>query len=63
VTIEREPARGRDGIECLYTTLLHETGHVFGVPHLEASTVMSPVITDCLQALTPADIAAIEALY
>jgi hypothetical protein len=63
VTIERDPAGGRDTAECLYTTLLHEAGHVFGVPHLDVSTVMSPVITDCLQELTPADHAALSGLY
>lgn len=63
ITIAREPARGRDNDECLYTTLLHEVGHLFGVPHLEAGTVMSPVISDCLQELTPGDIEAIQRLY
>jgi hypothetical protein len=63
ITIEREAARGRDSVECLYTTLLHETGHVFGLPHLGMSTVMAPVITDCLQELTPADRAALAELY
>jgi hypothetical protein len=63
VRIDRDPADGRDTVECLYTTLLHEAGHMFGVPHLEVSTVMSPVITDCLQELTPADRAALAELY
>ncbi len=63
ITIEREPARGRSTEECLYTTLLHETGHLFGVPHLEQGTVMSPVIEDCLQELTPADRASLATLY
>jgi len=63
VTIERRPARGRDTEECLYTTLLHESGHILGVPHLSMSTVMAPVISDCLQQLTPADRAALDELY
>lgn len=63
ITIEREPAHGRGTEECLYTTLLHETGHLFGLPHLDQLTVMSPVITDCLQELTQADRAAIQERY
>ena len=63
VTIERRPARGRDTEECLYTTLLHEAGHVFGVPHLTMSNVMAPIIADCIQELTPADHAALDELY
>jgi hypothetical protein len=63
ITIERTPAAGRDTEDCLFTTLLHETGHLLGVQHLDASTVMSPVISDCIQELTPDDQAAIHALY
>jgi hypothetical protein len=63
ITIEREPPRGKATEECLYTTLLHETGHVLGLPHLDASTVMAPVIQDCLQELTPVDLTAINELY
>ena len=63
VTIHRQPARGKDTEACLYTTLLHETGHVLGLSHLAADTIMSPVITDCLQEPTPADLAALDALY
>jgi hypothetical protein len=63
VTIERRPARGKDTETCLYTTLLHETGHVLGVPHLGVSTVMAPVITECVQELTATDRAALEELY
>jgi hypothetical protein len=63
VTIERLPGIGKATEACLYTTLLHEAGHMLGVPHLATSNVMSPVITDCIQELTPADRAALEALY
>lgn len=63
ITIEREAAPGRDSVECLYTTLLHEAGHLFGVPHLDQTTVMSPVISDCHQELTQADLDAIRELY
>jgi len=63
ITIEREPAQGKATEECLYTTLLHETGHLLGLPHLETSNVMAPVIVECLQELTEADRAALDALY
>jgi hypothetical protein len=63
VTIHRIAASGKGTEACLYTTLLHEAGHVLGLPHLAAGTVMSPVITDCLDALTPADLAERDALY
>ena len=61
VTLETDPANPSQ--ECLYTTLLHEAGHVFGVPHLGEDTVMSPVILECRQELTPADLAALDELY
>ena len=63
VTIHRNSARGKDTEECLFTTLLHETGHVIGLTHLSQSSVMSPLISDCLQEPTPEDRAALEALY
>jgi hypothetical protein len=63
VTIHRVPASGKDTEACLYTTLLHETGHVIGLPHLGADTLMSPVITDCIAAPTPADLAERDELY
>ena len=63
VTIHREPADGKGNEECLYTTLHHEAGHVLGLTHLASDTVMSPVITECLQEPTPADRAALDALY
>jgi hypothetical protein len=63
VTIHRMPASGKGTEACLYTTLLHETGHVLGLPHLGADTVMSPVISDCLDAPTPADLAKRDELY
>lgn len=61
VTLETDPANPSEA--CLYTTLLHEAGHLFGVPHLGEDTVMSPVILECRQELTPADRSAIEELY
>ncbi|MGE0227457.1 MAG: matrixin family metalloprotease [Dehalococcoidia bacterium] len=49
--------------ECLFTSLLHEAGHFFGVQHLESPAVMAPASDDCAQRLTPADVDAIEVLY
>ena len=63
VTIHREPARGKGNEACLLATLLHETGHVLGLPHLSTESVMSPVITDCLDAPTPEDVRALDELY
>lgn len=62
IVINRTPPAGKDSTECLFSTLLHEAGHFFGLFHLEAG-VMSPVITECYQELTPADREAMDALY
>ena len=48
---------------CLAATLLHETGHFLGLPHLESPAVMAPVSRDCPRELTEADREAIRALY
>ena len=63
ITIERVPAQGKATQQCLYTAILHETGHLFGLTHSSAGTIMAPVISDCLQAPTPADLAALNKLY
>lgn len=48
---------------CLFTTLLHETGHFLGVPHLESPAVMAPESSECPQDLTTADRDALSRLY
>jgi hypothetical protein len=56
------PERWRTS-ECLFSTLLHETGHFIGVPHLDSPAVMAPASSDCSEELTPADRAAFDLLY
>jgi len=61
VLIDPTPPRRTE--QCLFTALLHEVGHFWGLPHLGAGTVMAPVSTECRQQLTQADAAALTALY
>ncbi len=48
---------------CLYSTLLHETGHFLGLEHLPGNAVMAAETSDCPTALTPADRVALVARY
>jgi hypothetical protein len=63
IILDADPPAGKDSVECLRSTLLHETGHFLGLHHLGGETIMSPVITDCLQEPTQADRDALAELY
>lgn len=63
VLIEPSPHEQFTSEECLFATLLHETGHFLGVPHLESPAVMAPAASTCPQQLTEADRAALGELY
>ena len=63
IEIDNNAPGERRNQECLYTTILHETGHFLGLHHLEGGTIMAPVVTECIQDLTPSDRAALSALY
>ena len=63
IRIDSAPPRDFRTPACLYATMLHETGHFLGIEHLPPPAVMAAETQDCLQALTPADIAAVRARY
>ena len=48
---------------CVYSTLLHETGHFLGLEHLPPPAVMQAQTSSCMTQLTPADVAALVARY
>lgn len=63
ITIDSAPPRDFRTKECLYATMLHETGHFLGLEHLPAPAVMAAETQGCLQDLTPADIDALRVRY
>jgi hypothetical protein len=63
IIIARRPPAALSTPQCLYTTLLHETGHFFGIQHLESPAIMAPALRGCPQQLTDIDRRALEALY
>jgi hypothetical protein len=56
------PAEFRSG-RCLYSTVLHETGHFLGLDHLPSPSVMAAETSTCLESLTDADREALLARY
>lgn len=63
IVLDRNPPSEQRSSDCLFTTLLHETGHFLGVQHQATPAVMAPVINECLQELTQTDRQAIDELY
>ncbi|HEX5369636.1 MAG TPA: matrixin family metalloprotease [Dehalococcoidia bacterium] len=63
IELDNNTPRSRRDKECLYTTILHETGHFLGLHHLGSGTIMAPVVTECAQDLTPEDKQALSELY
>jgi hypothetical protein len=63
ITIDTAPPREFRSRACLYTTMLHETGHFLGLDHLPAPAVMQAETSGCPDALTDADRAALLERY
>jgi hypothetical protein len=63
LVIDPEPPVSRRNEACVFTTLLHEVGHMLGAPHLAPPAVMAPVMDTCPQQLTEADLRSIAHLY
>ena len=63
IVIESEPPRQFRTRDCLYSTLLHETGHFLGLEHLPAPAVMAAETSDCPTELTAADRGALLMRY
>jgi hypothetical protein len=63
IIIEKAAPREFRSERCLYSTLLHETGHFLGIQHLPPPAVMQPETSDCPIKLTRADIDELVARY
>ncbi len=63
IIIEQAPPRRFRTRDCLYSTLLHETGHFLGLAHLPSPAVMAAESSGCLTRLSQADIDALLARY
>ncbi|HZP58331.1 MAG TPA: hypothetical protein VFC53_12380 [Dehalococcoidia bacterium] len=63
IIIEGDPPRIFRTRDCLYSTVLHETGHFLGIDHQPAPSVMQAETSDCPTELTPVDRAALRERY
>jgi len=55
ITIDTDPPAEFRNVTCLYSTLLHETGHFLGLDHLPPPAVMQTETSGCPTRLTAAD--------
>jgi Matrixin len=63
LVIHPDPPASRRNEACVFTTLLHEVGHMLGAPHVAPTAVMASVMDTCPQQLTEADLRSIAHLY
>ncbi|MHB8376283.1 MAG: hypothetical protein ACYDEB_04935 [Dehalococcoidia bacterium] len=63
IIIEQSAPRQFRTQRCVFSTLLHETGHFLGLGHLPSPAVMQAETVSCPTQLTPADIDALLARY
>jgi hypothetical protein len=63
IIIERTAPRQFRSEDCLYSTLLHETGHFLGLNHLPAPAIMEAETSSCPEQLTQPDIDALRERY
>ncbi|HYM16009.1 MAG TPA: hypothetical protein VEZ14_10655 [Dehalococcoidia bacterium] len=63
ITVDSHPPAEFRTANCLYATLLHETGHFLGLEHLPAPSVMEAETSGCRTQLTAADRQALLARY
>lgn len=63
ISIDSAPPREFRNRRCLYSTLLHETGHFLGLDHLPPPAIMAAETSVCLDAPAAADREALLARY
>ena len=63
IIIERTAPSQFRSERCLYSTLLHETGHFLGLTHLPSPAIMEAETSSCHTELTQADLDALRARY